>query len=652
MISNNNQDLNYLQDKASFQNYYQSNNKVALFQSKLGRLNQSPQKTNHIENNNNNINININNNSNNKNTNITNNASSSNNKYFQHQDEFNLNVDIKCLKHNQLDLTSVCEDCLSGVCPICIDENHAGHKISEINKMNGQYIVESFKANQLPNIMAYRESDKVVSNAVDHCFGLVESRHQENLIKIHQKFKQLHQVLLDLESNVSMILESNHADNEELYTKIKNQLQQDSDLIDAVISRHNHCLENYDIFDMYDQQKEKQLLSIIKDTEICNQLVEKKKSNRFQPFSDNTIHFDQDLEDVFTESIGNFYNIESKEFKDKDNQYLLINKLAKCGNFNYYVTHGEPIPSDISSLGLSNKIKFNELRIPETIKEIHFLNGFNHQFESHVLPKGIQKLFFYDIAQPLKTNSIPSTVKEVHFCSGFSHTIAPNVIPSTVSKVVLYDIKQPLQPGSIANGVTELHLNNGFNQFILPNIIPDSIEKLYLYEIKQPLLSGCIPSTLRELYLRSGFNHPITPSIIPHSLKLLYIGDVKQQLNQGSIPFGIKEIHFGNGFDQPITSDIIPSSVESLFFYNIKYPLSPYSIPNTVKELQLGNGFSHIIHPKTIPSNVSRLIIYSFKPPITKGSVPSTVKEMYLFKGVNNQIQPGIIPDSIKILNI
>ncbi|EGC37256.1 hypothetical protein DICPUDRAFT_150171 [Dictyostelium purpureum] len=537
------------------------------------------------------------------------------------------NPNLKCYYHDLNDLITYCLDCSKMVCVQCIvSSDHTGHKYAEISKQFASNVLDKFKNQKYQNLVGFRESDRYIKNAVDYCYSECDTIFKNNCQNVRDQFKEIRDHLDNLENQVIEQLKITYQKNLDSKHTFKSQLDFDTKKIDSIINRHQNKIKDYSIDNVFNFET-KQHIEIIKDSDLCDPIIKKREQTQTISFEQDILTFDTNLINTIKDSISNIVQIKTEKYKDnKNKKHLMMNKIIQPYNINYYLCHGEPIPSGITSIALDSRFSFNSLEVPSTVDRLLLCNGFNLSLSDFKIPPSIKTLRIGDIKQPLEPFSgIPSSVTELHLCDGFNHSIEENMIPSSVKRLNIYDIKQPLSMYSIPQSVEELTLCDSFNQSIGAFVIPDSVKVLSLGDIKHRVMNEFIPSSVKKIRLYDGYTHSIPQNINDSIESLVLFNVVDQHLE---IPESIKELHLCDGFNHPISSNLLPNkNLEKLVVYNIRKPLEIDSIPPTVKSI----------------------VFFGYNHPLLPGTIKDTVKSIY-FNNYNYHLDNNIIPNNIEII--
>ncbi|KAM9955670.1 hypothetical protein ACTFIW_002310 [Dictyostelium discoideum] len=672
--------------------------------------------------------------------NINNNNSNNNNNNKKDEKDEN---DSKCNIH-QNEIISFCENCNN--MPLCLkcmcnDEgennetiNHKGHSFLSICYKKIESIFNDFKNKHLNTLSSLMDLDDFLMQQLDDCMDLLTERHDLTIKKINNQFRQLHNLLsiveLDLIKQCNSFLESNRIK----CLKNKSELENDKIIINNLLKKYNNNKNNNNSNNNNNNNDKKNnnnnnndnsdnnnsdnycneennkndkenlnLISILKDNQISNEIISRRKYSNFNLFNDFDISFNKESIDLFNSSIKSITTIDIKPFEDRKNlKHLMINKQLKLNDIIFKIDNNETIiQNDYSKLSIGNNCNLELIKIPNNIKKLIICDGYKYEIGEGVIPKSIEKLYIGDIdkpltnfsipdnvkflnikcgykfsldqgiipnsihslyigeiKEPLSRQSIPDSVRWLYFLNDFNHPITSNMIPTrnSVCKTLLesvhiHKIKYPLTDKSLPNDIKGLCFKDGFDQEITSEIIPKSVERLHIFEIKSTISSVKLPlNSIKFLYLYDGFNQNISSAIIPSSVHTLYIANIKSII--GQLPNNIKHFYIDGGPDQQLIPGLITDNVVSLFLYSLKYPLLIGSIPSSVTYLRLGNGFNQPLISGIIPSSVQKLGMYDIKYPPKPGSIPNSVTELYLCGRFSHSIDENVIPRSISFLHL
>ncbi|KAN0052966.1 hypothetical protein ACTA71_012446 [Dictyostelium dimigraforme] len=175
--------------------------------------------------------------------------------------------------------------------------------------------------------------------------------------------------------------------------------------------------------------------------------------------------------------------------------------------------------------------------LPNSVDTLILLDGFKELV--HSIPKSIKTLHVGDIKKS-HAFYMESTVGEIHFHDNCKIKFTKNVIPESAKTVHFYNICEPLTTESIGKNVKCLHVHDGFSKSLGYGVLPSSIQELHLYNIKRQALS--IPNSTKILYLHNQFNNESIE--LPDQLEVLYLDNIVHPIKV--FPTSLKTIHIIN----------------------------------------------------------------------------------------------------------
>lgn len=337
--------------------------------------------------------------------------------------------------------------------------------------------------------------------------------------------------------------------------------------------------------------------------------------------------------------------------------------------------------------------------IPNSVKNITFLNRYPRPFLEGVLPTGLMKLtlrqdhnyegsvFPNSLRQlsigrlPTETIRYPANITSLEIGAS-ERPLNTEDIPRTVKKLVFgISFNQPISPGVLPDGLTHLTVNHGvvgqsFGSRLTEENVPSSITHLelgmsYGYElpedsfpnlthlkISSPAYVGRIPRSVTHLKTASYSNIPpwithleflnyvdISNVRIPSNLVSLKLpGTVNGFLTPNMFPDTLEELDLG-GVVQPITRGILPKNIRILKLWSVT---SVDGLPYNVEELYIPGGFNESLNG-IIPNSVKELYLGDmFNTPILPGDLPHGLTKLVLGEYFDQPLLQRVLPDNLE----
>ncbi|KAM9977299.1 hypothetical protein ACTFIR_011158 [Dictyostelium discoideum] len=313
------------------------------------------------------------------------------------------------------------------------------------------------------------------------------------------------------------------------------------------------------------------------------------------------------------------------------------------------------LPKSLISLSLSN-FKLVKGCIPESVKILNFVEGFDQMIEEGVLPLNgnLKELNLGStFNKPLQANSLPLGLEKLIIGDSFHHEISNNILPNSLKTLVIgrrqnnnsdnknldflgnlnklekLIIFNPFVTYKIPSSVTslcynsnnklnnisnikELYLLDDFNLKLSNLLIPSSVTSItFGKSFDQIIEIGEIPISVTNIQFGSIYNKPLKNGSLPNSLKKITFGLYwNQQLKPNDIPNSCEEIIFGDFYDKPLTNDLLPTNLKSITFgkyFNKSIPLNLFSNTLQLSHISFSDHFNKKIQPNTLPNTILNL---------------------------------------------
>jgi hypothetical protein len=262
------------------------------------------------------------------------------------------------------------------------------------------------------------------------------------------------------------------------------------------------------------------------------------------------------------------------------------------------------LPSQLQTLTLRCFILTTELRLPDTVRQLHLtqcslrdnlvLNEGLLRLELHrkarsrvplQLPSTLAHLVMDATSNAPLAQPSPASLKFLKLDDDFDSPLGP--LPGSLEELIVgREFSQPL--GQLPLGLLSLLLDTSeyFNEPL--GELPAQLRTLQLSEcFDQPL--GPLPPDLRSLTVGEEFNAPL--GLWPDSLEELTAG-VSFREPLGPLPLGLRSLLLGESdyFDQPLGE--LPAQLCTLQLSEcFDQPLGP--LPQSLERLETGFGYSH-----------------------------------------------------------
>ncbi|KAK5574785.1 hypothetical protein RB653_010038 [Dictyostelium firmibasis] len=364
----------------------------------------------------------------------------------------------ECSKHPK-DIILICEDCIEPICEICCSsEIHSSHSLKCINSKNIFTIISKFPESKT----ILKESLKSIDNTLTKSENEFLESYQElgkfyeDFVK---SFNQIKAMISYIENKPKEAIQFQFDICIKTYETNKSKLENYKILISNFLNIYDNIQdiqpENYITF-LKHWMEIKKLLSNLNEPlpnynkvshSIVPDSIESIKKSLYNVFKIK-IENQQDFKllEKSSEIINNNHNgIISKPIKD-ENSYNNQNKQKKFKSFKKILFDGYeftiyengsfvPVTESIA-IGIG---QYFPLIFPPSCKILLLPNGFNQSLES--LPSSIETLYILKIKYKLEKGSIPNSIKFIHFCEGFDQKLVKGIVPQDAIAVSLHNIQ-------------------------------------------------------------------------------------------------------------------------------------------------------------------------------------------------------------------
>ncbi|KAN0032217.1 hypothetical protein ACTFIV_006095 [Dictyostelium citrinum] len=350
--------------------------------------------------------------------------------------------DNKCAIHQRYDIKLICSTCKTVVCDDCIVTIHRGHSFDHINVESSKPIFEEFKNNHLRNLDNQIDINKELLNKSNALFQSLEDKHNENINTVTNEFKELFKLLPMVETDKIRQLVTLYDENKDINTNITTIVEDNLNNIKLIINKYKDTINQLDIEQIINNNRDNnnnnnnqhieilkhchQSLLLIKDNKNENEIRKLINQYKNEDIINNSEKVKNSIKEMF-EISGSLCNPDDPK------------KVTVSGIEYFIYKNGSIITNSSIYVAIAPSVKTIEKgSIPNSVKYLVLLDGFNILLEEGMLPLSITHLFVGNIKKPLQRGSIPNRVSSLFLLDGFNQHIAQ--IPSSVQSLYLFDI--------------------------------------------------------------------------------------------------------------------------------------------------------------------------------------------------------------------